>query len=504
MQILIRRSANLIDVSPDGRNPLPTELVAVLAPRLTYARKTFLRGRDAYANPEGRYKPVVIETKVMYRLDEGRFTCAAGFADTIKNMLRALGHHVRELDLTAEHHRPNRFQLFPNALDNVMQYRARQQDCVNAMDSNYGGIIKAPTGFGKTSLICAMALRYPYANIHIIAKQVAVATRIMRQLRKYLPNVGMLGGGKAQWGRVMVVTADSVHRSNGDADFLFADECHQLVTDNYANKLAELYRFSRNFGFSATPYSRMDGASVRLEGMFGPLLFDMSYQEAVQLGLVVPIEVKWLPIRMEKNPAKGKKETAQKRWGIWRNTQRNAILADEINKLPPNEQVLVLVETVEHAVHLWQHLKDFSLCYAEMKPEEFNNYKATGMLPQNFVDVTSEVRYNMQVAFEQQQLKKVIATDVWATGVDFAALQTVVRADARCSEILDTQGPGRAARIHDGKEYGTVIDTIDYWDDDFLRRSKARYKTYKELGWEQDWPLNGRQIAQAEMTRPFV
>lgn len=504
MHILIRRSANLIDVSPDGKNPLPPEIVSALAPGLTYTHKTFLRGRAAYANPEGVYRPVSLQTRTLYRLDEGRFTCAAGFAQSIVQKLRSLGHHVRELDLTADHHRPNRFQLFANNIDQVLQYRARQQECVETMDRHRGGVIKAPTGFGKTSLICAMALRYPYANIHIVVKQVAVASRIMRQLRKYLPSVGMLGGGKAQWGRVMVITADSVHRSNGDADFLFGDECHQLVTDNYANKLAEIYRFSRNFGFSATPFGRMDGAEVRLEGLFGPLLFEMSYAEAVRLGLVVPIRVRWLPIRMDKNPAKGKKDTAQKRWGIWRNAFRNRIIADEVRTIPADEQVLVLVETVEHAVHLWQELKDFALCYAEMKPEEFNNYKATGMLPQHFVDVTSEVRYNMQLAFEQQQLKRVIATDVWATGVDFTALQTVVRADARSSEILDTQGPGRASRLHDGKEYGQVIDTIDYWDDDFLRRSKSRYGTYKELEWDQDWDQGKRQIGQAEMTRSFL
>ena len=504
MHLLIRRAANLIDVSPDGRNPLPPDIVAALAPGLTYTHKTFLRGREAYANPEGERRPVRLETRQLYKLDEGRLTCAAGFAHGITQKLRAMGHFVREIDLTAEHHRPTRFQCFPNALEQVMAYRARQEECVNVMDRSPGGIIKAPTGFGKTSLICAMALRYPYANIHIVVKQVAVATRIMRQLRKYLPSVGMLGGGKAEWGRVMIVTADSVHRSNGDADFLFGDECHQLVTDNYANKLAELYRFSRNFGFSATPFGRMDGAQIRLEGLFGPLLFEMSYAEAVRLGLVVPIRVHWLPIRMDKNPAAGKRDTAQKRWGIWRNNARNQIIADEVRTLPPDEQTLILVETVEHAVHLWQNLKEFALCYAEMKPEEFNNYKATGMLPQNFVDVTTEVRYNMQVAFERQQLKKVIATDVWATGVDFTALQTVVRADARSSEIIDTQGPGRASRLHDGKEYGYVIDTIDYWDKDFLNRSKARYSTYKGLEWDQDWPVGGRQISQAEMTRSFL
>lgn len=502
MHLLIRKCANLFDVSPDGVNPLDPAIVAALAPLLTYTHRRFLRGAEVYNNPTGQAQHIELETKCMWRLDGGRFTGASGFIPKVKQALLAMGHHVREIDLSPPHHRSRRFECVPTAINHVLEYRARQEECVAAMDAaKHGGIIKAPTGFGKTTLICAMALRYPHAAIHIVVKQVAVATRIMRQLSRFLPNVGMLGGGKRVPGRVMVITADSVHNSNGDADILFGDEAHQLATGNYSEKLAARYRYSRNYGFSATPFARADGASARLEGMFGPLIFEMSYAEAVRLGLVVPIEVHWLGIRMDRNPAAGKKETAKKRWGIWRNRVRNEIIADEVRNFPIDEQTLILVETVEHAVHLWQHLKEYSLCYAEMKDEEFNNYKATGMLPPTFIDVSPKVRYQMQVAFENGSLKKVIATDVWATGVDFTGLQTVVRADARDSEIIDTQGPGRVSRTHAGKTHGRVIDTIDYFDDDFYRKSRSRYTTYKELEWDQDWPEGRRNSANADQMR---
>jgi superfamily II DNA or RNA helicase len=96
----------------------------------------------------------------------------------------------------------------------------------------------------------------------------------------------------------------------------------------------------------------------------------------------------------------------------------------------------------------------------------------------------------MQEDFESGKLKKVIATDVWSTGVDFPQLSVLVRADARSSEIIDIQAPGRVVRRHDasGKQYGMVIDFMDHFDGTFLRRSHDRRRSYNRQGWEQNNP----------------
>lgn len=512
MDILIRKYGNLIDVSPDGVNPLPPDLISLLDAPLSYTYKKLLRGAEAWNPVTGQRQNVRLEHRKLYRVDQGRLATGAGYIRKITRTLESNAHRVRVVDITPPHVRPDRFTCYPAAIENIIRFRARQDECVAIMDQVQGGIVHAPTGFGKTTLIGAMALRYPKARIDVVVKQVTVAQRIVRQLTRWLPDVGQIGGNKDRPGRVCVVTADSLHKVDGDADFLFADEVHQLVTDNYSEKLSERYRFSRNFGLSATPFARLDGSHARLECLFGDVIFHMTYQEAVALGLVVQIHVNWLQCRLDKNPVAGKKDpTAKKRWGVWRNQARNIMFADAVRQYPPDTQVIVLVESVEHAVYMWQGLKEFALCYGSMDASDYHEYIKTRLLPQNFIDVSPEVRYNMQVAFERGELKKVIATDVWSTGVDFEQLQVIARADGRDSETIDTQAGGRPARIFEGqeatetkaavprKEYGELIDSIDYFDTSMQRKSRGRFLTYKGLGWEQNWPTGKSQFEQMQL-----
>jgi len=345
----------------------------------------------------------------------------------------------------------------------------------------------------NTTLIGAAALLFPTAKIHVVTKSVDVADRIVRSLKRLLPKVGRVGDGWKQWERVTVITAGSLAHSDGDADFLFADEVHQLATLNFSTALAARYRTSRNFGLSATPYARMDNAHAVLEPMFGPMVFELTYQQAVELGLVVPVRVNWLPMRLRSNPAERySNRVARKRYGIWTNHERNRIIAEAVRGYPESHQILILVETIEHAVHLGAQLPDFSLVYGNMSPYDCAGYRKKGLLPADYKPLTDIQKYDMRSQFESGQLKRVIATDVWATGVDFEQLNVLVRADDRDSDIVDVQGPGRVSRIYtapDGtrKEFGEVLDCMDTFDPIFYRKSLGRRNSYKLLGWEQNW-----------------
>jgi superfamily II DNA/RNA helicase len=125
-----------------------------------------------------------------------------------------------------------------------------------------------------------------------------------------------------------------------------------------------------------------------------------------------------------------------------------------------------------------------------MSADDLEGYKRAGLLPEGFIPTTPDVRLQMRHMFESGELRRVIATDIWATGVDFAALSVLYRADGRSSEIMDCQGPGRVSRISPDtdKTHGEVVDCLDTFDSGMLRKSRSRKSSYAKMGWEQDWP----------------
>ena len=369
----------------------------------------------------------------------------------------------------------------------------RECVCISVAAADGLYLTKDYTVTHNTTMIGALALLFPKAKIHVVTKSVDVADRIGKALRRFIPKVGFVGDGNKNWERVTVITAGSLAHSDGDADFLFCDEVHQLATVNFSTSIAQRYRHSRNFGLSATPYARMDNAHAVLEPLFGPMVFELTYQQAVDLGLVVPIRVTWLPIRMTFNPVERySNRVAKKRYGVWTNIERNRIIANAVSAYPETHQILILVETIEHAVNLGALLPNFTLVYGVMFPPDCTKYKAGKLLPAAYKPLTDYDKHTLRNKFESGELKRVIATDVWSTGVDFEQLNVLVRADDRDSDIVDVQGPGRVSRIYvspEGvkKEFGEVIDCMDTFDPTFYRKSMGRRNSYKLLGWEQNW-----------------
>lgn len=495
--VLMRRQNNVLELSTNG-GQLPATLQERLEAQLTYTHLTALRGADAIDPDTHAYRPLRSDRVPLYQYDsKGRFICSRGWEYRLRDLLAVAGYEVEYKILPPFPDMERHAFDFDRVYDR-MELRARQDECLAAIASNDMGVIVAPTGFGKSYLFAAVCMLYPKAKIHVITKRRDVVKRLHRHLTKFIPNVGQVGAGKARWGRVTVVTADSMHKVDHtpqhEADIVLADEVHELMAPTYVEQLA-LYRTSRMYGFTATPDGRFDGAHYRIEGLFGRPIFEMTYPEAVELGLVVPVKVEWINVHIEKNPGEDYAETAKERWGIWRNDERNAMIAAKANEFAEDEQVLILVRSVEHAIYLKQHLPHFKLCYDKIDDAEYRGYVRNQLLdPDDEPQMISARRDRMQVEFEEGKLKKVIATDVWSTGVDFPQLAVLIRADARSSEIIDIQAPGRVVRKHDasGKQYGLVVDLMDHFDGTFLRRSQQRRRNYKAQGWEQVTPGGGR------------
>ena len=464
-------------------------LKAMIENQLTYTHVSQVRGETSYG--KGYSTRFESEEVVLYAYNAQRsLVFPRGFSIRVFNLCKDSGADITVQDMPYEHVNPDRYVVdFAKVFDH-MDLRAKQDECLATIASSEGGQISAPTGFGKSFTFAAICLMYPKARIHVITKRRDVMKRLLRHLSAYIPNVGQVGAGVKNWERITVITADSMHLVDHcptkAADLVLYDEVHEAAAASYAVELAK-YKSARMFGFSATPDGRFDGAHHRLEGLFGPKIFEMTYQEAVKHELVLPVKVEWIDVRMDSNPCSNKKDVAKERWGVWRNTWRNEQIANKAKEFGEDVQVLILVKTLEHAVFLKQALPDFKLCYDKMDSDVY-----AGLVKKNMLDkfdepvMTPSGRDRMAREFESGSLKKVIATDVWSTGVDFPQLAVLIRADARASQIMNIQAPGRVVRKHDesGKEYGLVVDCMDYFDDGLLSRSLSRSKAYTAQGWQ--------------------
>jgi len=475
-EVTIAIDGNLIAVTPINET-----VCRPLEKALTYTQIKHIRGKEAYETGKRiqfvrtacyRYKPDANPTRLITNF---------GFMPRLVEVLKKYKYKVRVVD-----HRPNKRQhVFVPQWDRLgkVAWRHRQQETIQAILDNPCGRIDCPTGYGKSFIIVQLARILPKANIDVVVRSTKIARDIYSELCTHLPEVGIVGANKKRVGRrITVYTADSLQHSSFEADIVLADEGHELAAPTYLKKLAR-YRFSRMYMFSASQ-SRPDKRDFELEGVFGPIIMHITYQEARENKMVVPIEVRIRSVKCP-DPCGSKTDTAKERAGIWRNAFRNKLIADDANSYP-DDQVLIVCTTVEHAIYLKKLLPDFSLVYAEngLEASDRERYVAWGLIAADEPYMTSDRKLALEKEFEAGTLRKVIATTVWNRGVNFHQLQVLIRADGGGSPIGDTQIPGRVCRLYDDKTVGIVHDYEDEFNDGYYRKSLGRRKNYEKKGWK--------------------
>jgi superfamily II DNA or RNA helicase len=244
-----------------------------------------------------------------------------------------------------------------------------------------------------------------------------------------------------------------------DFDLFLLDESHQACSPK-TFELVSRFQKPRIFGFTATP-TRRDGAHFRMRGLAGPVLMEITMTDAVDEKMIVPVEVRWVPVVLQYNPVQGKDMKYAKHNGIWFNHSRNRLIA-AVAKAHEEDQTLIMVETLKHAQALQRLLPDYTIMHGQQK-----------------------FRQDLERAFKNGILKHVISTMCWKQGVDFPKLQILIRADGQSSNIASVQIGGRVTRLSEDKQIGVVYDFHDTWDPFFHQKSKARKKLYHKCGWNQ-------------------
>lgn len=489
--ILIRKYGNLLNVG-SRVGPIPAAIVAYFEQHCAYNHVTLIRKGRGFGPTDQRVSTERCRLFSFGQSIEGYpvIVTGGGYLPRIAMMLQHLGVEYSFEDLTPP---PKRADCYKQDWDRVLArfpMRPGQLETLQAMASNPGGLIHAAAGFGKTWLFEPMCHLFPNARIDIWVKQADVQQAIRTKLLGSIPNVGKFGGpGKDGKGdRVTVYLNASGHKADGNADIVLADEVHALMAQKSAEVFVRTYHGGRLYGLTAT-LERMDGAHARMEPIFGPLIAEMTTQQAVALGLTSQIHVEWLPIRNGPDLSMIHDPVKKRRLGIWQNVVRNRAFAEHYRQFNANaSQVLFLTDTIEHAVYLRAELPEFEICtgaWTSDMDRRVQQWKSRGLLPPDFKPVDATHRERIRREFEAGTCKRVIANDIWSTGVSFDSLPFLYRTDSRESFILDTQATGRVGRIAADKDEGRVIDGLDLWDKGFRRKSTARKGHYEQQGYKQ-------------------
>lgn len=489
MRVTLLKNGNRLVVSPTT-----TKIYDLLAHQLSFTEKRFFHGPELREAKLLRRPPFEeIDWQCFSEDHRQRLAAPFGFWHRIARTLKAAGYQVAMRDL-APPKDPERLEPDWTRLAKY-DLRYGQDEYLVKLFGNPCGRFDCPPGYGKSFLMGLAAAACPKATFDIVTAAVSVARdRIYPELCTMLPDVGIVGGGlKKKDHRVMVYTADSAHHSPGTSDFLLLDECHQFGADARAARLGR-WLYSRNYGLSASHDMRLDNKDLRVEGICGPIIFKIPYEQAQEHGLVVPVEVHLRLVVMDYDPCEGLDDVAKKRHGIWRNDYRNDLIAEDARSYE-DEQVLITCEVLEHAIHLKQRLPEFTLMYREgsLTPADRARYAKQGLLDPREPLMDIERRQRLTRRFEQGKLRKVICTTVWNVGVDFRQLEVLIRADAGGSPINDTQIPGRTTRIFAGKKRAIIRDYLDRFNVGFNAKSTRRVKNYEVHGWQIVYPDGYKQ-----------
>lgn len=487
----------------DGFVLLEPEVPELLKKKLTYWHKSLDYDERTHTRiSSGSYRALYTEDAVLTpqnQLVYHTYTMP-GFIARITKILRDEGYEVTYIDKRTPAPTPD--------LDKaLMGLRDYQLEGAHAAITSGGGIISCPTGWGKTHLMAAIIRAFDrsqliYRNTPlsvVVAADMDICRKNYNDLRGILDKTRELGlvmtGEKGFSDDVQVITFDSLHHINPEEiGLLIVDEVHTAATEKRIDMIMAASK-ALKWGVSATPLGRFDGGDLMTEGLFGPIVYESSYQQGVKDGALVPIVVCWVKAPP---PAIGidRYNSYKTRLGKYNNgVEKNRALNGEVMRLmkliPDTYQTLCIMPHMQQMNELRFFDKDMKIVHGETSADNLRENRYHDLYP-----ISKKDRQEIYDAMFDGTIRKILATYVYKQGVNFPRLSIMICPGGGGSAIVAGQIPGRASRAGvEGKDKAYIVDFIHEWDTyevdgrlragPLLKDDKARAKVYKELEFEQ-------------------
>lgn len=364
-------------------------------------------------------------------------------------------------------------------------FRFSQRELItNGLLKGMSGLIGACTRYGKTTLIINTLKAFPTLSTVVVAPGVDLVKQLYddingpRGIPKGSREVKLICTGRGRTpamspGGITVCSADSLDKCDyNNTELLLADEPHSLVTANRLEKINAFTR-ARRIGFGATLKGRFDGRDSLITGLFGPVLVERTYKEAVAEGAVCPLSIIFLKVQL---PQKSFRD---------RNSAYNSLLFHNADMMTLANRICK--EVIPQDWQTMVFIKDET--QAEMLLEAMNDDATIAMAKR----MTNKERSEVDQLMKQNIIKRCLCTKIYVQGVTFSDVRVLLNLEGGGNNTSAIQKPGRLAEIRPGKKCGIVIDLLftapggssgNSSSYALCIDSKNRKKAYEEIGYD--------------------
>lgn len=357
-------------------------------------------------------------------------------------------------------------QLFERA-------RPEQVEALRAVARRGQGLLKMPTGAGKTFVFVLVTQALPCRWLFIVG-DLTLVNQAADELEKLTGEVaGRIGDQKWSESRVTFSTWQTLWPAFQAGDQraidlvesvggVCIDECHGAATDSVLSLLLRTKAAYYRIGLSATPLDRNDGKNTMIVGGLGPVIYEAAVEDLIASGVLARGRATMVPFQ---HPERPEGYPCLDTNTAILNKDRCIVLADIATKRAA-KPCLLFVEQLSHGQALLKLLRKrgVSCDFVHGEDNTFRRNNALRWLKQGKLDV-------------------LVCSRIFRQGVDVPSLASVVVGNGDASVVATTQRAGRGARSDGGRKETFEIWDIDDRDHSILQaRAKRRAGTYRKAG----------------------
>ncbi len=334
----------------------------------------------------------------------------------------------------------------------------------NKMFDSVRGIVKWPTGAGKTLLAMHYIAQTGIFPVLFLVDRLSLLEQTIGVFQEAFgeSNVGRINETTAEIkpitiGMVQTIYSGLKKRSTTIEGFIksvrsiIVDEAHHCPANSTFVILREATKAYRRFGLSATPY-RSDGLDIMIDAALGQRIVDRSASELYELGYLVRADIRFREVPQIKwQPGYENWHTIY-RDGITNNGKRNdLIVSDALDLYDDDRRTVIFVNQIAHGKKLVSLLR-------ERLPSDEISF-VDGELPPGL----------RKIIFDKVMSKEIrimVATSLADEGLDIPLIDAAIMADGGKSPVEKIQQIGRTLRGGTRSPWPDKRDSVirDYLD----------------------------------------